>query len=591
MTPPSIHPAPPSGTSFSREAFGFPTSTMARQFCRALLERHGVSEAKLEELQHRARWLQQPLDTLALRERLLGEEPLRDLLAEISGLNTVSLTRTGISAEAIARVSPATVNRCRVIPLALRGKRIVLAGARIIDPAEAEQLRVLLGMPVEHVLCTVHELDESIKHYYGVGLESFLNAEPRPREGGDGESHAEAAPDISHFVKQLLDEAIAANATDVHIEPRHDSLRLRYRIDGVLYPVTLPVGAERFQRAIVSSIKVMAQLNIAERRIPQDGRFTHGAGRDAYDIRLSVLPTRHGETVTLRILNRQSTFLSLNELGLTTQQKAEIEDLIALPHGIVLFTGPTGSGKTTSLYAALARLNTDDRKIVTLEDPVEYDMEGVTQLQVQPGIGFTFPAGLRSVLRHDPDVILIGEIRDAETAGIAVSSAFTGHLVFSTLHTQDTSGAVVRLIDMGIEPYLVAAGVQGMVAQRLLRRICPACREAYTEDPAIEAEARSLFPERTAPLAFYRGRGCPECRFLGYNGRQGIYEVFLMNNSLRRLVIERASSDMLLKQAMNMGLAPLRRNAWACALEGVTTVGDVLRMTSRPAFHPPPPTT
>lgn len=581
----AAHPAFDANPTQS-DAFGLPSAEMARTFCEALAEHHGVPPEKIEELQHRSRWLNQPVDRLALQERLLDETALRDLLAEIGDRKTVSLSQTRIAPEAIAKVPPATVSRCRVIPMALRDKRIILASDRLLDPTEAEQLRVLLGMPIEWLLCTAHDLSESIKHYYGVGLESFLSAEPRHRESGAHEASGDTTPDIARFVQQLLKEAIEANATDVHLEPRKETLRLRYRIDGVLYPVTLPRGVERFRRAIISSIKVMAQLNIAERRMPQDGRFTHGVGDDAYDIRVSVLPARYGETVNLRILNRQATFLNLRELGLSSQQKAEIEDLIGLPHGIVLFTGPTGSGKTTSLYAALSELNTDERKIVTLEDPVEYDIEGITQMQVQPTIGFTFPAGLRSVLRHDPDVILIGEIRDAETANIAVSSAFTGHLVFSTLHTQDSAGAVIRLIDMGVEPYLVAAGIQGMVAQRLLRRICPACREAYQEDAVVTAEVLQLFPERKTPIHFSRGQGCPDCRFIGYNGRQAVFEVFLMNEDLRRLVVERASSDTLMQEALRLGLSPLRRNAWASALDGITTVGDVLRMTRRPMFHP-----
>lgn len=562
-----------------------PNDPFADEFCRLLLRQNEVAGEKLEELKHRARWLGESLDRLAQRDGLVTAQERRDFLAQISGLPAISLTRRQISPEAIGKVPAAAVNRCRVVPVELRNNRILLAADRIVDATEAEQLHVLLGLGIDWALCNDYELSECIKHYYGVGLDGFMGLNPGSREAASGET----SPDITRFVEQLLAGAIEANATDVHIEPRRDGLRLRYRIDGMLYPVTLPAGAEKFRRAIISSIKVMAQLNIAEKRIPQDGRFTREEENNAYDIRVSVLPARHGETVNLRILNRQATFLNLDDLGLTRQQKAEMEDLIRLPHGIILFTGPTGSGKTTSLYAALARLNTEDRKIVTLEDPVEYDLAGITQMQVQPGSGFTFPAGLRSILRHDPDVILIGEIRDSETASIAVSSAFTGHLVFSTLHTQDSLGAVVRLIDMGVEPYLVASSVQGMVAQRLLRRICPACRESYREDRVVEEEARSLFPEQADSLLFYRGRGCPECRFLGYNGRRAVFETFLMHDDLRRLVVERAATGALMRQALAMGLSPLRHNAWALALQGVATVGDVLRMTRRPSFHPDEP--
>ena len=576
----------PQSEGAANRKLGLPSEAIATAFCEQLAGRHAVPKDKIEELKHRAKWLDESIDQLALREGLLSETELRDLLSAIGGVRTVSLVQTRIAPDAVERVPATAVSRCRMMPIQIWDERMVLASDRLIEHGEAEQLRILLGTAIEWVLCTPHELTECIKHYYGVGLKSFLDVDAQKRRVDDAEGGAEPPPGMTGFVEQLLDEAIQANATDVHVEPREEGLRVRYRIDGILYPVTLPIGVDRFRRAIVSSVKVMAQLNIAERRLPQDGRFTRALGSNAYDIRVSVLPARHGETINLRILNRQSTFLDLEMLGLSAQQRAEMENLIGLEHGLVLFTGPTGSGKTTSLYAALARLNTDERKIVTLEDPVEYDLAGITQMQVQPEIGFTFPTGLRSILRHDPDVILIGEIRDAETASIAVGSALTGHLVLSTLHTQDAAGAVVRLMDMGVEPYLVASSVQGMIAQRLLRRICLNCREAYHEDPRVEAEARGLFPDVGENMPFYRGRGCPACRFIGYTGRQAVFEVFLMNDDLRHLVVERASTSVLTQRALAIGLSPLRRNAWACALDGTTTVGDVLRMTRRPAFHP-----
>jgi len=580
---------PHAADSLAGQKLGFPSEAFAQAFCEKLTSLYHVTPRKIEELSHRARWLDEPLTDLVLREKILSELQLRDTLGAISGIATLSLAETKISAEAINRVPVMAVSQRRILPIQIQKEHIVLASDRIIDHTETEQLRILLGSPIKWVLCTPKELSESIKHFYGVGLKSFLDLDAQKRRSDEQEGSTETTPGMSGFVEQLIDDAILGNATDVHIEPLENGLRVRFRIDGILYPVTLPAGVDRFRRAIVSSIKVMAQLNIAERRLPQDGRFTRSLAAHAFDIRVSVLPARHGETINLRILNRQSTFLNLDELGLSTQQHVEMENLIALSHGIVLFTGPTGSGKTTSLYAALARLNTDERKIVTLEDPVEYDVAGITQMQVQPEVGFTFPTGLRSILRHDPDVILIGEIRDAETASIAVGSSLTGHLVLSTLHTQDAASAVVRLIDMGVEPYLVASSVQGMIAQRLLRRICLTCRETYFEDPLIEAEAQQLFPEHDTPIPFYRGRGCPNCRYIGYSGRQAVYEIFPMNEDLRRLVIERASTATLTQSALAMGLSPLRKNAWACALNGTTTVGDVLRLTRRPAFHPDAP--
>ena len=338
-----------------------PPEAGAKAFCEQLARRHAVSDDKIEELMHRARWLDEPIAELALREGLVTETELRDLLATMSGARTVSLSQTRIAPEAVERVPATAVSRCRFMPVEIAGERIVLATDRIVDHAESEQLRILLGASIEWVLCTVHELSECIKHYYGVGLSRFLDIDAQKRRGDEQDGGAEASPGLTGFVEQLLDEAILANATDIHIEPRENALCVRYRIDGILYPVTLPAGVDRLRRALVSSIKVMAQLNIAERRLPQDGRFTRTIGTNAYDIRVSVLPSRHGETISLRILNRQSTFLNLDELGLSAQQRAEMENLIGLSNGLVLFTGPTGSGKTTSLYAALARLNTEER--------------------------------------------------------------------------------------------------------------------------------------------------------------------------------------------------------------------------------------
>lgn len=569
----------------SGNKLGFPSETLARAFCAKLSELYEVPERKVEELCHRARWLGEPITNLVLREGILSGTQLRDSLSAISGIPTISLAEIRVAPEAVERVPVTTVSRCRIMPLLLRKEHIVLACDRIVSHSETEQLHVLLGCPIKWALCTPNELSESIKHFYGVGLQSFLDIETQKRTGDDQDGGAEASPGLSGFVGQLIDDAIQANATDIHVEPLENGLRVRFRIDGILYPITLPAGIDQYRRAVVSSIKVMAQLNIAERRLPQDGRFTRVTDGHSYDVRVSVLPARHGETISLRILNRQSTFLDLEELGLEQQQRAEIEDLMALTHGIVLFTGPTGSGKTTSLYATLEKLNTDERKIVTLEDPIEYDLAGVTQMQVQQEIGFTFPSGLRSILRHDPDVILIGEIRDSETASIAVGSSLTGHLVLSTLHTQSAAGAVVRLMDMGVEPYLVAASVQGMIAQRLLRRICPTCRETYIESQPVESEALGLFPGLESPIQFHRGRGCPNCRYIGYSGRQAVFEVFPMNEELRRLVIDRAPTSALVQHALSLGFTTLRHNAWRCAVDGVTTVGEVLRITRRPSFH------
>jgi type II secretory ATPase GspE/PulE/Tfp pilus assembly ATPase PilB-like protein len=347
--------------------------------------------------------------------------------------------------------------------------------------------------------------------------------------------------------------------------------------------IPMPQGVERLQKAIISSIKVTAQLNIAEKRLPQDGRFGMSVNGQDLDIRVSVLPSQHGEAANMRILNRREIFLKMGDLGLRDFQLAMLEEFVALPHGIILFTGATGSGKTTSLYASLSRINNEDLKIITVEDPVEYQLAGVTQMQVHPEIDFTFANGLRSILRHDPDVVLIGEIRDSETARIATSAALTGHLVFSTLHTNDAPSAITRLVDMGIEPYLVSSSLEGVIGQQLLRRVCPTCRKPVDVDPRVADEIRQGLPGAPADLHFYQGTGCPDCRFTGFSGRKGVFEVLAMDDDIRALTVERTSSATIMHRAVENGLVTLRQSAWMLVVDGMTSVDEVLRVTPKPA--------
>ncbi len=546
---------------------------------RALLERGLVTEGGLEQARHQARWLGESAAERLVRSGELPEEALLDLLAEATGVPVVSLASVTIEAAALDLVPPRVAAHYRIMPIRTFGGTLTLATDRAGELEREEQLRLVLGVTPRWILCRSRELSECVKHYYGVGLHALVGGPAggdrgERAEGGGGES-----VDASAFVHEMLEDAVRSQATDVHIEPFEDDLRLRYRIDGVLASIPLPSGAVRHRRAIVSAIKVMAQLNIAEHRHPQDGRFSFPSGGETLDIRVSVLPTPFGEAANLRILNREGVFLQIDQLGLRREQQDAVEDLIMQPHGLMLFTGATGSGKTTSLYAALARLNSEDRKIITIEDPVEYQMEGVVQMQVQEEIGFTFASGLRSVLRHDPDTVLIGEIRDAETARIAISAAMTGHLVFSTLHTNDSVSAAPRLIDMGIEPYLVASSLQGVVAQQLLRRVCGSCREAAVVDPGTRGRMAALLPGTSPDAVFYVGRGCPDCRFTGYRGRRGVFEILVPDDALRALVAERASSVVLLQHAIAHGLVTLRQAGWLCALDGVTTVDEVMRVT------------
>jgi len=547
-----------------------------------LVERELLTRDRVDEFRDRATWLNQDLDRIIAREGAVPERDMLDLVSEITGVPVVRIAETGISTEAVDCMSPRIVSRFHVMPIGEDDSGVTVAADRVHSASDEDQLRVLLGRPVQWRLCTANEIRECIKHYYGVAVETFISGE----EGEGGEPQARstgsAGVDISRFVSEMVGDAVRSGATDIHLEPYEDEWRLRYRIDGVLSAVRLPPGAERHQRAVASALKVMAQINIAEHRLPQDGRFTMTVDGEELDVRVSVLPTRHGEAVDLRLLNREATFLDLEQVGLNASQRGELESLIALPNGIVLFTGPTGSGKTTSLYAALASLNEDERKIITIEDPVEYQIRGITQLQVEADIGFTFASGLRSVLRHDPDVILVGEIRDIETANIAIRSALTGHLVFSTLHTNDSAGAVVRLVDMGIEPYLVASSVQGVIAQRLLRCICAACSEERPVEPWAAAQMQAMSPEGGPIDRLMHGMGCPDCRFTGYQGRRAIFETLVMNDAIRALVVERRPTSEIMRHAVAEGLQTLQDAAWACVRDGSTTVEEVLRVTRYP---------
>lgn len=537
-----------------------------------------LSEQQLADSHLEAERRKLPVERVLIADRVLSEAEVLRVLSEITHYPRVRIPETRIDDAAVAAVPARVVAEYRVVPLLLTEEAVTLAADRIHDLEVDDALRILIGRSIRWALCTAQEVSECIKHFYGVGVETFLGLHRGGPAGGKAD--ADAPPDLSAFVQQVVADAITCRATDIHFEPGEDRLRLRYRIDGILYPIALPKGASAYHRAIASSTKVMAQLNIADRRLPQDGRFSATVAGESFDLRVSVLPTPHGEGVNLRILNRQATFLNLRELGLPRNQLAVLESIIGLPHGIVLFTGPTGSGKTTSLYAALARLNDTQIKIITIEDPVEYRIDGITQLQVNDEIGFGFATGLRSILRHDPDVVLIGEIRDRVTADIAVSASLTGHMVFSTLHTNDSAGGLTRLVNMGMEPYLVATSVQGVVAQRLLRLVCDACRYEVPPHPELWEQMRRELPETPAvPGPLYAGRGCPACRFTGYAGRGAIFEILVMRDALRAMVVTQRPSNEIMQRAVADGLRTLRQSGWQQVLNGRATADDVLRMT------------
>ncbi|MDP9175036.1 MAG: GspE/PulE family protein [Planctomycetota bacterium] len=474
----------------------------------------------------------------------------------------------------------------RIMPLAENGDGVAVVTSRVFDTTGLDELRLATGLDVHPVLAPSIEIDRFIKKYLGVGADTLQEMGLTDEEDikileddNDGNMDlTNAAHDASivRFVNQIMAEALEMRATDVHIEPFENQLRVRYRVDGVLVEANIPPQVRKFQAAIVSRLKILSHLDIAEKRVPQDGRIRLKIAAREIDLRVSVIPMIHGEAVVLRILDRGDTVLGLEHLGMSARDNKIWQRVLDLPHGIILVTGPTGSGKTTTLYAALSKINGTDLKIITIEDPVEYQLAGINQIQVNTKSGLTFGAGLRAILRHDPDVVLVGEIRDRETAEIAVQASLTGHLVFSTLHTNDAPGAATRLVDMGIEPYLVSSSLEVVVAQRLVRLICKHCKE---EMPQAEVEKlRAEFGDEVPPVIF-KGRGCRNCQNTGYRGRQGLFEMMPVSDPIRALILSHSSSRDIRRIAVQEGMSSLREDGWRLIREGRTTPEEVLRMT------------
>ena len=378
----------------------------------------------------------------------------------------------------------------------------------------------------------------------------------------------------------MIQQAVRERATDIHIEPFEDNLRVRYRIDGLLYDVPVPVAIHHFQSSIIVRMKIMAELDIAEKRLPQDGRIQIRIDNEDFDFRVSILPTAFGESVEIRILSRKQIFFTPSELGLDTQGLEMLNTMIKKPHGIILVTGPTGSGKTTTLYSCLNKINAMERKIITIEDPIEYKLHGITQIQVHPKINLSFANGLRSMLRHDPDIMMVGEIRDLETAELSIRTALTGHLVFSTLHTNDAPGAITRLLDMGIEPYLVASSLNCVIAQRLVRVICSACKESYKPHDELMDEF-GIHRDRFEGKGLYKGTGCENCKFTGYMGRTAIFEILNINDMVKKMILDHKPSNMIKQKAIAKGMKTLRLSGWEKVVSGITTPEEVMRVTQQ----------
>ena len=470
-----------------------------------------------------------------------------------------------------------------ILPLKMDSDRLTLAAFDPFDWETFENLKTSLGKEIEINLSSQEDILEAIENHYGKGDSAMDRMVSKIQEEEDVDSSLESTEHIRDMaseapviklVNHLVNQAINMNASDIHLEPFADDLILRYRIDGMLYEHEAP--PKRLNSAIVTRIKIMAHLDIAERRLPQDGRIRIKSQGKDIDIRVSTLPTLFGESVVMRILDRGNIVVNLDHLGFPKRELELFQNLIHKPYGQILVTGPTGSGKTTTLYGSLEKINTPEKKIVTIEDPVEYQLRGVNQVHIRPQIGLTFANGLRSIVRQDPDVIMIGEIRDSETADVAIQSALTGHLVFSTVHTNDAAGAITRLQEMEIESFLISSALLGVLAQRLVRVICTQCKESCTIDP--EALLEMGIEEPTSENVF-RGKGCDHCNETGYRGRTGIYELLVIDEEIRKLILAHASSQEIRERAIQLGMTTLRQDGWRKILEGVTTVEEIIRVT------------
>jgi general secretion pathway protein E len=521
---------------------------------------------------------------LAAKE--ISEGQLAEALATQQGLPCRQTLPADVPAELLALVPIGFAKEYRIFPLGRAEGRLQLAMADPLDSRPLNDLAALTRDWIEVSVAPAGEIIRAINRSYERQAEKAREVVDEIEGKGDALlvqglepadllDTSDEAP-IIRFVNSLITQGYKERASDIHIEPFETEIIVRYRIDGILYEVLRP--PHQAQASIISRIKIMAGVNIAEKRLPQDGRFrVRIAGKDL-DVRVSTLPTAFGERVVMRLLEQSASVLNLEDIGLDPQLLAQTIRMTQKSHGIFLVTGPTGSGKTTTLYAALTRLNTHEKNIITVEDPIEYQLSGVGQIQVNPKINLTFAAGLRSILRQDPDVIMVGEIRDGETADIAVQSALTGHMVFSTLHTHDAAGALTRLVEMGIEPFLAASSIVGILAQRLVRKICPDCRESYRPSPEMLQEM-GLANAVPADALFYRGTGCPSCMDIGYRGRTGIYELLSIDDQIRDLLLQNKDSSSIKSAAIRNGMQTLRDAGLAKALRGETTIEEVLRVT------------
>jgi len=519
------------------------------------------------------------------KSKVATEEDVLRWLAQEYGLAFTTLDDVDPDRQLLSLFPARILLKEELLPLTRSNGTVEVATSRLFATQGLDALKTMTGLNLKPVLASSEAIQREIKKRLGVGADTIGTLDEEKSfqvvdENAENTNLDEAAEDeasIIHFVNQVLKDAIELRASDIHLEPFEDEFRIRYRIDGVLQDVPVPAQLKRFQPAIVSRVKILSHLNIAEKRLPQDGRIKIRVDDAEVDIRVSVIPMLHGEAVVMRLLRQNSKLRGLSDLGMDTREVECFKRVLEIPHGIILVTGPTGSGKTSTLYTALNEINDSVRKIITIEDPVEYQLKGVNQIQVNEKSGLTFARGLRSILRHDPDVILIGEIRDAETAQIAVQSSLTGHLVFSTLHTNDAPGALTRLVDMGVEPYLVASSLEAVLAQRLVRVLCVHCKQPDDSATAHAFKAKLGIPENTM---LYSSTGCRECRNTGFHGRHAIFEWMDTNPEIRQMILQNSSSDQLRDAARRSGMRSLAEDGWRLVQMGITTVEEVLSVTT-----------
>ncbi len=544
-------------------------------------------EQKIGVLTDNVRESGRGITSLVVLDGYAREDAFLEALAKVIKLRFVRLkNEKDIPREVLEQLPTKVVFQYNVIPFETANGILTVATSDPLTPGLVDALRLASGKRIRLALSPSEDIALAAKTFYGVGADTVdrMMQDDRFEVAADATlgkqdiSELDQEASVVKFVNQIVWEAYKQGATDIHVEPMETQLRIRYRIDGVLHQTPVPPQLARFQAAIISRIKVMANLDIAEKRLPMDGRIGLRIQGSDLDIRVSTMPTAWGESVSLRLLRGSSEFIGLPELGLKQRDNDLCERIIHRPNGIVLVTGPTGSGKSTTLYAFLHEINTIDQRIMTAEDPIEYQMAGVNQVLVRPDIGLTFARALRAFLRQDPDVIMVGEIRDLETAEIAIQASLTGHLVFSTLHTNDASGAFTRMLDMGVEPYLLASAVEAVIAQRLVRRLCRHCRTPAAPDHAF-LENLGFPMETLEGSALYQPAGCELCRGTGYSGRGGLFEVLEVTDEVESLVIQRSASSIIKQTAIRQGMSTLRDDGWRKVLNGSTTVEEVLRVT------------